>query len=198
MKYLFLSPHPDDVELTCGGTIARLTEEGHDVSVAIFSDCDIEGIISEASNALSVLNVGTIHYFYFSRRMFDSSRQLILDTLIDLREKINPDVVFVPDQTDIHQDHQVIGWEGLRAFKMSADVISYMHPHNQIEGKCNYFVSLTQDEVDLKLKALTCYRSQEHRFYFKPKAVEGVLRYYGVQVGKEYAEAFKIIRKHEN
>ena len=37
MKILFLSPHTDDAELGCGGTIARLAEERNEIYVAVFS-----------------------------------------------------------------------------------------------------------------------------------------------------------------
>jgi len=192
MTYLFLSPHPDDVELTCGGTISKLKS---DVHIAVFSDCDLpDGEVSRAHDVLNVIS----HYFYFDRRTFPDQRQGILDALIDLRDRLTPDVVFIPDMSDVHQDHQVIAMEGLRAFKMSSDIISYSHPHNQINGYCNYFVSLTDEDLENKIKALDQYKSQVDRFYFNPEAVRGVARYYGVQCQTKYAEAFKIIRKHES
>jgi len=192
MRYLFLSPHQDDVELTCGATIAGL--KGHDVHIAVFSDCGLDR--AEIINAHHALGV-TGHYYDFERRIFPEWRQEILDEIIKLRDKIRPDVVFIPDMSDIHQDHQVIALEGLRAFKLGADVISYAHPHNQIGGNCNYFVSILEEELQKKIKVLSYYRSQAGRFYFDPEAVRAVARFYGVQCGRKYAEAFKIIRKYE-
>lgn len=192
MKYLFLSPHPDDVELTCGGTIARLTDEGHEVVIAVFSDCSID--LNEMYQAHQLLKVTTIFYDY-PRREFDQHRQEILDTLIRLRSQLRPDVVFMPDQSDIHQDHQVIGMEGIRAFKLYADLISFAHSHNQVESDHNLYIKLFRTHIEAKIKALLCYSSQLNRFYFQPIAVESVMRYYGVQCDCEYAEAFRIIRK---
>ena len=195
MKYLFLSPHPDDIELTCGGTISRLVGEGHDVSVAIFSECDIENIHTDVSHAHDVLNVGVTHYYYYPRRAFATHRQDILDTIIKLRDDTRPDVVFIPDfDSDIHQDHQVIGWEGLRAFKMTADIIGYSHSHNQIKTGNNYFVPISWRDVEVKIRALMFYPSEKDRSYFQRDAILGVMRYYGVQCEAEYAEAFRVIR----
>lgn len=193
MTYLFLDPHPDDVELCAGATICKL--KGNEIHIAILSDCDLPE--HEISNSHDMLGV-TTHYRYFTRRKFSEQRQEILDCLIALNEEIKPDVVFIPDLSDIHQDHQVIGWEALRAFKLSADIISYAHPHNQLTGDYNYFVKVTREQVDEKIKALRCYESQQDRFYFQPEAIEGVMRYYGVKCGAEFAEAFKIIRKYDN
>lgn len=193
MIYLFLAPHPDDVELTCGATICKL--KGNEIHLVIMSDCELPE--HEISNSHDILSV-TTHYKYFTRRRFAEQRQEILDCLIDLDEKINPDVVFIPDLSDIHQDHQVIGWEALRAFKLSADIISYAHPHNQLTGDHNYFVEVNQEQVDEKIKALQCYESQSDRYYFQPEAIKSIMRYYGVKCNSEYAEAFKIIRKYES
>ena len=38
-KVLVLAPHTDDGELGCGGTVARLLEEGCEVHFAVFSTC---------------------------------------------------------------------------------------------------------------------------------------------------------------
>jgi LmbE family N-acetylglucosaminyl deacetylase len=191
MIYLFLDPHPDDVELCCGATICKL--KGNEIHIAILSDCDLPE--DEISGSHDVLGV-TTHYRYFTNRRFSEQRQEILDCLIELNDKIKPDVVFIPDLSDIHQDHQVIGWEALRAFKLSADIISYAHPHNQLTGDHNYFVKVNQEQVNEKIKALSKYRSQLGRFYFKRETIEGTMRYYGVKCGAEYAEAFKIIKKY--
>jgi N-acetylglucosamine malate deacetylase 1 len=191
MKYLFLSPHPDDVELNCAGTISKLA--GNEIHIAVFSDCGIDQ--SETSQAHKSLGV-TTHYFYFERRTFNKYRQEILDVLIQLNREINPDVVFMTDQSDVHQDHQVIANEGLRAFR-GAELITYIHPYNQTKMEHTYFVKLNEEEVMNKVRVLSRYRSQLGRLYFKLEAIKGIARYYGVQCESDYAEAFKIIRKYD-
>jgi N-acetylglucosamine malate deacetylase 1 len=39
MRILALSPHTDDVEFGCGGTIAKLVAQGDEVHIVAFSDC---------------------------------------------------------------------------------------------------------------------------------------------------------------
>lgn len=192
MKYLFLSSHPDDVELVSGATIARLSAEGHQVDIAVFSDCGIE--LDEMYKAHNILGAKT-HFVSFPRRVFDKHRQEILDCMIRIRDIIKPDIVFLPDQTDIHQDHQVIGIEGIRAFRKNSDIIAYAHAHNHFENHCNYFVSVEMDHIKTKIKALDCYVSQWNRFYFQPIAIESIIRYYGLQAHVPYAEGFRIIKQ---
>lgn len=192
MKYLFLSPHPDDVELACGGTIARLAGEGHQVAIAVFSDCSIN--LDEMYKAHEILGAAT-HFYNFSRREFHVHRQQILDCMIRARDIINPDIVFLPDQIDIHQDHQVIGMEGIRAFRKNSDIIAYAHAHNHTDGSCNYFVSIEKKHLEIKLNALLCYASQLNRFYIQPVAIESIVRFYGVQAGVQYAEGYRIVKQ---
>ena len=39
-KVLVVAPHTDDAEFGCGGTIARMIDEGLDVHIAAFSACE--------------------------------------------------------------------------------------------------------------------------------------------------------------
>lgn len=195
MRYLFLSPHPDDIELTCGATISRLTREGNDVTVAVFSDCDLPESLEDASRAHDILNVGSTRYLHYPQRDFGTYRQDILNDIIRLRDAVHPDVVFIPDfESDIHQDHMVIGMEGLRAFKMTADIIGYSHSHNQVRNGNNYFIPVVFLDVEKKLEAIKCFTSEQERYYFNKETVIGIMRYYGVQCESEYAEAFRMIR----
>lgn len=196
MKYLFLSPHPDDIELCCGATISRLATIGHDVTLAVFSDCDTEGIMSDVSQAHSALFATRTRYYYYPQRHFPQHRQAILESILDLSREVRPDVVFLPDpDSDIHQDHQVIGWEGLRVFKMTADIIGFSHSHNQVVNRNNYFISVVYADVENKLRAVSYYPTEQDRYYFQPDAIRSTMRFYGVQCESEYAEAFRIIRK---
>lgn len=192
MKYLFLSPHPDDVELACGATIARLVEEKNEIFIAVFSDCDIS--LQEMYRAHESLGAKTL-YFSYTRRTFDKHRQKILDDLIGIRNKFQFDVVFLPDQSDIHQDHQVIGMEGLRCFKNTADIISYAHLHNQFRGSHNLYYEISYRHIEAKLMALNYYLSQRERSYFSKDAIISQLKSNGIQGGVDYAEIFKIIKQ---
>jgi LmbE family N-acetylglucosaminyl deacetylase len=124
---LVLAPHTDDAELGCGGTLSRLLEEGASISVAAFSTAQESlppGAPStltrdEFLEAMRLLGVPREHVLIYDYpvRNFPAHRQALLEELVQLRQRIKPDTVFLPSASDIHQDHQVIAAEGLRAFK---------------------------------------------------------------------------------
>ena len=119
-KVLVLAPHPDDAEFGLGGTISKLLEIGKEVHVAIFSNCEkstpkgfkIGSIVKELYQSCAFLGIDekNIHMMSFEVREFPAFRQEILEELIVLRNKIKPNLVFIPCSSDIHQDHKTIHW----------------------------------------------------------------------------------------
>lgn len=124
-KILIISPHTDDGELGCGGSIAKFIEEGDEVEYIALSCCEKSippeyprDILSrEVKTATRTLGIENPVLFSFDLREFPKYRQEILDALIRLRNKINPDIVFTPSRYDTHQDHKTAVEETMRAFK---------------------------------------------------------------------------------
>lgn len=95
-KILFLSPHPDDIEMGCGGTIKKLLDYNNDVYCAVFSNCDESlpngfqkgDIIKECYDSLGSLGVdkNKIFIYDYKVRKFSYSRQEILDDMILLKK----------------------------------------------------------------------------------------------------------------
>lgn len=202
-KVLILSPHTDDGEFGCGGTIARLVDAGHTVHYAAFSACQqsvlpqfpSDILITEVKAATKILGIDPerLILFDYDVRTFGYHRQAILDDLIKLRDSIKPDVVFIPSFGDLHQDHQTITEEGVRAFKFST-IMSYELPWNNVSFTTSAFVELTEAQLRRKIDALAKYESQAHRNYADEEFLRSLARVRGVQVGTQYAEAFNVIR----
>jgi LmbE family N-acetylglucosaminyl deacetylase len=203
MKILTLSPHPDDAELGCGGSIARLVEGGHEVYSVIFSTCrqslppgrDPETLRREAECAASELGIKRENLIILDHpvRRFFEKRQEILDDLIAIGGKIRPDMVFMPSKGDVHQDHAVIACEGLRAFKHTT-ILCYEQPWNNLRLMSNVFITLQRRHIDKKLSALAKYESQKLRPYFAEGAVESAAAFMGLRSGAEYAESFELVK----
>lgn len=202
-KVLVLAPHTDDGEFGCGGSVARFLEAGADVFSAAFSSCrqSVPGhlpediLISEYKAANSALGVKKKNIFLFDYdvRNFPQSRQAILEDLIRLKKDVSPDLIFMPSVNDIHQDHRVIAEEGLRAFKF-ATILCYEIPWNNLQFNSTAFVPLEERHLNVKLKALSKYRSQEHRDYSDASYIRSLARVRGVQIGRSFAEMFDVIR----
>ncbi|MEO8289662.1 MAG: PIG-L family deacetylase, partial [Gaiellaceae bacterium] len=129
----------------------------------------------------------------FEVRTFPERRQDILELLIGLWEQWPPDAVLMPSLRDVHQDHQVVAAEGLRAFKRTT-VLGYEIPWNNFNFDHQAYVSLERSHVERKVAALGRYESQQHRNYANPDYIWNLARTRGIDVGREYAEVFEVYR----
>lgn len=202
-RVLVLAPHTDDGELGCGGTIARYCREGREVYYVAFSICTRslpEGLapdtlakeVAAATKVLGIPSENLILYDYDVRR-FKEFRQDILEEMVKIGRQLKPDLVFVPSPTDIHQDHQVISEEGLRAFK-NTTVLGYEMPWNNLSFNTRSFSILSDEDVTTKVEALKAYKSQAHRSYINENFIRSLATTRGVQIGATWAEAFEVIR----
>ena len=116
-----------------------------------------------------------------------------MDDLIQLREKLNPGMVFIPSLSDIHQDHKVISEEGVRAFKNTA-LLCYELPWNNFTFTNTCFSVLSESNVQKKADAILQYRSQAHRAYANPEFAWSLARTRGVQINQPFAECFEVVR----
>lgn len=200
---LVLAPHTDDGELGCGGTIARFVEEGKLIYYAAFSTASdsvpqpfppdiLEKEVREATRTLGIPEQNLFLFDYQVRKL-EYQRQEVLEDLIKLKRKIDPEIVFLPCANDLHQDHITIYNEGLRAFRQCT-VLGYELPWNNITFHTRHFVFLEERHVEKKFEALRCYCSQLNRHYVDRDFIYGLARTRGVQLGTEYAEAFDVIR----
>lgn len=203
MRVLILSPHTDDGELGCGGTIARFTDEGKEVFYVALSACEnsvpepypkdiLKNEVKKATGILGI-NKKNLLLFDFEVREFPTNRQRILDTLLKVRKEVHPDMVIAPSTFDTHQDHCTTIREAMRAFKQCT-ILGYEQPWNNITFNTSVFVTLEDDHIDRKIKALECYESQMTRAYFNEEFIISLAKTRGVQVKSNFAEAFEVIK----
>jgi LmbE family N-acetylglucosaminyl deacetylase len=202
-RALVLAPHTDDGEFGCGGTMARLVEEGAVVRYVAFSIATRslpEGFAPdtlrhEVAAATAELGIAGDHLTVhdFDVRTFPEHRQQILELLIALWHEWEPDVVFQPSLHDIHQDHQTIAQEGLRAFKRTT-ILGYEIPWNNLDFAYQAYVALDRRHLERKAAALARYASQQHRRYADPEYVWNLARTHGININREYAEVFQVYR----
>lgn len=208
MKILVVSSHTDDGIVIAGGTILRILEARDQVfyaGLSIASESLLEGfpkdiVETETKLATKILGIDAekVHIERFPVRRFQEHRQKILDTLIDLRNEIRPEIVFVPSTTDTHQDHEVVNRESLRAFKNFCSIYGYDFPWTELhQMKMNLFYQLGERHMQKKMKAINCLRSQiaKKTPYLSEDYIRGLAIERGVRIGAKYAEAFEIIRE---
>ena len=200
---LILAPHTDDGELGAGATLAKMSAAGADIYYAAFCLCAAslpEGTAADAlehecKKATSILGIpaSNLILFDYEVRELPNSRQNILDEMRAMRKNLDPEMVLLPSRTDVHQDHQVIFEEGLRAFK-DVTIAGYELPWNNFSFRTDLFVRFGEDELSKKVEALRAYETQADRSYMQEDFTRSLATVRGLQANTRYAEAFEIYR----
>ena len=200
---LVIAPHTDDGEFGCGGTIAKFIEGGYSIHYLAFSTAEdsvpkgypkniLETEVKEANTILGIPNKNLILHKYRVRHLAEH-RQEILQILVDINNKLNPDLVFMPSLNDIHQDHSTVAMEGLRAYK-NTSILCYEVPWNNLNFNTQCFISLKKRHIEKKVEALSSYKSQQQKPYASSDFIFSLAKTRGTQINEEYSEVFEVLR----
>ncbi|REJ80070.1 MAG: PIG-L family deacetylase [Bacteroidetes bacterium] len=202
-KVLLLGPHPDDIEFSSAGFVKRMKDAGVELHYAVFSMCeksvpagmDKDVIKKELLKAAEFMGIKreNLYLFDYEVRIFPEKRQEILEDMVKLNRKLNPDLVLLPCSSDIHQDHETIHREGIRAFKNNM-ILGYEMPWNNFNFDSHVYVMLSEDDIRFKTQVLELYKSQSFRFYRSEEYVRSLATIRGIQVQSAFAESFEVIR----
>jgi bacillithiol biosynthesis deacetylase BshB1 len=213
---LFFGAHPDDIELSCGGTIARAVKRGQKVGVIDLTrgEMGTRGTPAtrkrEAANASRILGASFREQLDFGDGGLRTGRAEELQ-VIEVVRKYRPTVVFAPWPDDRHPDHTRTGrivteasfYAGLRALETG---LPAHRPQTTIYYLQNYMipVSFVVDVTAVwktKMKAVAAFKSQFHNpkskepetFISSKKfldMIEARGRHFGALIGVEYGEGF--------
>ena len=202
-KVLVLSPHPEDGEIGCGGLVQKLLKNNSKCWYIYFTKAELstkppfkpDAQLKEMQKSTKIIGFkkDKIISFDFPVRSFSKYRQEILDKLYKLNIKLKPDLVLCHSRFDTHQDHNTITNEAIRAFKKTS-ILGYELPWNNFNFKAELYVELSEKIVSKKCLALSSYKSRSHRPYLQKKRLVEIMGMRGLQIEKNYAEAFEVIR----
>lgn len=202
-RVVVIGAHTDDGEFGCGATMNKFIEEGVDVYYAMMSICEEsvpkglpkDILKQEALRSCRVLGLKrkNILFYNFPVRKFPQYRQEILEEFVKLRRSIKPDLVILPSNADLHQDHATVAKEGLRAFKTTS-ILGYEFSWNNLTFSTHLFSVVTKIQLHKKILALNQFKSQDFRSYAKGELIKSLAEVRGSQINKPYAEAFEVIR----
>ena len=197
-RVLFLGAHPDDIELGCGALLHHIVKRT-DVLCVTLSDNqknpDLHNVVDEHLRSMAILGVPreSIVLGPFTTRIFPDARQEILEYFLKLRKDFKPDLIFVHTKHDIHQDHNVMTEEALRAYRgitvLGFDVVrsSYgFFPH--------FIVEMSEEDVNKKIEALSQYETYRDRYYFNAELTRSIMVRHGALAECPFAEGFDILR----
>ena len=197
-KILFLGAHPDDIELGCGALIANRSASA-EIICATLSDNQMNpalgNVVAELDKSMAILGVKKENIIIgtFETRRFMHQRQEILEFLITMKKEHNPDAVFVHSQADLHQDHNAVTLEALRAFR-GTSVFGYDVIRSSQGFFPTFLVEVSESDMNQKIKSLASYKTYVGKYYFNPELTKAILIRNGALCERKYAEGFDILR----
>lgn len=222
MRVLVLAPHADDETLGCGGTMARLASEGHEITVGLVTGHGanahplydrpvFETVQAELDQAMRMLGVARVLKADLPTVLLpDLPRHEVNAAVAQLIEQVQPELMFVPFPFDLHRDHREIhhaasvAWRPyLQSGRAIREVLCYEVPtetHLNIPYVEPGFIPNVwfdiSDYVDRKIEAFGCFASQAQADPLprSPSALRALATWRGSQMGVAAAEAFVLVR----
>ncbi|PZM87327.1 MAG: hypothetical protein DLD55_01970 [candidate division SR1 bacterium] len=196
-KILAIGPHPDDIELGCFGTMARLKQEGNQVSFLVLTDGSggTSGLDrkKEAQDAADLIQVPVFIESLHDRYISEGYETIkVIEKYIN---ELHPDIVFIPSKEDTHQDHRAVHHAAIVATRLVDEVYIYQSPSSNINFRPTYYVDIT-DYMDLKIQAVKFHTSQNTKTYMADRAVQGLAEYRAFDIFRNdrLFEAFEVFR----
>lgn len=110
LDILVFAAHPDDAELACGGTLAKLSGQGKKIGIADLTQGEmgtrgtIETRKQEAADSAKILGISVREQLYLPDTLFGIERESQLPLIKTIR-KYQPDIVLCNAPDDRHPDH---------------------------------------------------------------------------------------------
>lgn len=215
---LFIGSHPDDIELTCGGTVCKFVKSGKKVGIIDLTKGELStrGNLAqrkkETEKATKVLGVefrknlglkdGNIKNNYTDRLK-----------LIKIIREYKPEIVFAPYPSDRHPDHinasnlirESVFYSGLRKI-VTGKLVAFrpkkiFYYRHAFEIPISFIMDVS-DVFENKLEAIKCYETQfynpkyktEPETYISSKRfLDDIItraKFFGFKIGVEYGEPF--------
>ena len=213
---LFISAHPDDTELSCGGTIVTSVKRGLRCGILDLTrgEMGTRGTPQirkrEAQNAAKILGATFREQLDFQDGALLTGRDQELE-LIEIIRATKPQVVFTSFPDDRHPDHTRAGklvtesafYAGLKSLKTKSAahrpqaIVYYIQNYQRALS----FVTDVSDSWKTKMRAIAAFKSQFHdpkskepkTFIARPEFIELIEargRHFGELIGAKYGEGF--------
>ena len=221
-KILIVAAHPDDEILGCGGTIARLVNEGYEAYTLILGEGitsrdnirdrekrgkEIKKLKEQIYEANEIIGVEEVFTYNFPDNRFDSVDLLDVVKVVEkIKNEIKPEIVFTHFENDLNIDHHITYKAVITATRpmeyetvkeiYSFEILSSTEWNYPLSFKPNVYFDI-KDTLKFKLQAMSKY-SSELRKYPHPRSLKSIdikAKERGMEVGFIDAEAFELVRK---
>src|SRR5438128_6503631 len=178
LDYLIIAPHPDDAELGAGGTLLLLKAQGAQVGVldltngepTPYGSPEIRQRETDAASAVLGLD--------WRGNLGLPNRSLVADLearhrLAGVLRQVRPRYLFAPYWDDAHPDHVAASalvdaarfWAKLTRTDLPGEphfprrIVYYFSIHLRVHPRPSFILDVSA-HIDIKMRALACYRSQ--------------------------------------
>jgi len=206
MRILAIGAHFDDVELGCGGTLARHARDGDEVTIYVATDSGYtnyakkvirkpEIALEEGRKAADILGVKELICGGFPTNSLSFNDDLVCSILQLLKEK-SFDLIFTHWASDVHHDHRAVARASITAGRHVPRLFMYRSNYYDSDRKFrgNFYVDITET-LETKKNAIKAHESEYKR------TGEKWMRFFmnqnqndGQKIGVDYAECFEVLK----
>lgn len=205
MNVLAIGAHFDDIELGCGGALAKHVANGDNVYAYVatlsgFTNHRNEVVrtnevaLTEGKEAMSILGA-SLKIGSFNTIEVEFSDSLIVE-IIKIVEEKNINMVYTHWIGDIHHDHQIVAQASLHSCRHVPCILMYRSNwyHSTIDFRGNFYVDIS-DYWEKKTEIISAHQSEMKRTrdkwisFFKNEAENA-----GQRIGVKYAEVFEVVK----
>lgn len=206
MNILAIGAHFDDVELGCGGTLAKHALQGDKVYVYVATvsgfvnqynqEVRSNGIaLAEAKQAMKILGVTELMCGKFKTLEIEFDDTLNIEILKIVEDK-NIELVYAHWSGDIHHDHNAVSKATLHSCRHVPRLLMYRSNwyHSPLDFKGNFYIDIT-NTWNIKALAISAHKSEMQRTgekwlnFFRNEAENA-----GQRIGVKYAEVFEVVK----
>jgi len=204
---LVVGAHSDDIEIGCGGTVARHVDKGDNTIILVMAESSyayyngtvlrtVKESEEEERNAANIMDAKLINLGFETKNVPYSSESIeAVNRIID---DYDIDMIYTHWYHDTHQDHRRTTQSVLSAGRYVPNILMYEPEYpagrSYLGFRNQYYVDITST-FEIKIDALKCHKSQVQKYGDAfLDAVEARAMHRGYEIGRKYAECFEIVR----
>jgi LmbE family N-acetylglucosaminyl deacetylase len=210
MKILAIGAHADDVEIGCGGTLAKSIENNHDVKIVVVSDSVYnnydgkilrtqEEVNTESYNAIKKLGINkeNLLFLNFPNKdiPYDSK---VVEELNKIIDEYKPELILTHWTFDTHQDHRNTALATISAARNHNNILMYEpfppSGRSYVAYRPQVYIDISNN-MDSKLESIKSHKSQLNKYGDDwIDSIKGRAKMRGFESGVKYAETFELVR----
>lgn len=204
---LAIGAHPDDIEIGCGGTIAKHVLNNDNMIILIMTDPfftnhdgtilrTTEGGKQESIAGAEILGARLIHLDFETKNVPYSSESI--EAINKIIDDNSIDTIYTHWYHDTHQDHKRTTQATMSAARYVPNLLMYEPEYpagrSHVGFRNQYYVDIT-NTFEMKMKALGEHKSQVLKYGDDfLSAVQARAQHRGYEIGSKYAECFEVVR----